>query len=72
MKFNLKGTAVLLGAAATVLALDNLRLRATCSALEKAVRYAVGGIHLDGVGGIYDVEDKLGEEIDGRADREEN
>lgn len=59
MRLTAKQKFAVLAAVAAALAVDNLRLRVTCRALEKVVNYAVGGIHLDGAGGIYDPEDDV-------------
>ena len=65
MHINFKKGVMILGVmTAAVLAVDNFRLRVTCRALENAVNYAVGGIHLDGVGGIFDDGDEIGSETD--------
>lgn len=50
MRLTAKQKFAVLAAVAAALAVDNLRLRVTCRALEKVVNYAVGGIHLDGAG----------------------
>lgn len=54
----------ILGVVCAALVVDNFRLRVTCRSLEKVVDYAVGGIHLDGVGGIYDDDNELNSEMD--------
>lgn len=64
MRLTARQTAILFGVVAGILAIDNFRLRVTCHVLEKAVNYAMGGIHLDGVGGIYDEDDVLPSEAD--------
>lgn len=67
MHINLKKGVMFLGAVTAVaLVIDDFRLRVTCRALERVVNYAVGGIHLDGVGGIFDPEDEIGSEADDR------
>lgn len=68
MRLNSKYLAVFLGIAAAALVVDNFRLRITCHALENVVNYAVGGIHLDGVGGLYDPDDEVASEVHDKFD----
>lgn len=61
MRFTLKKAGMILGVmTAAALAIDNFRLRVICHELENVVNYAVGGIHLDGVGEIFDDENAFG------------
>lgn len=70
MRFTAKHGVVFFGMAAAALAFDNFRLRITCRALERVVNYAVGGIHLDGVGGVYDPDDEIASDIQERFESE--
>ena len=72
MHINIKKGVMVLGImTAAVLAVDNFRLRVTCRALENAVNYAVGGIHLDGVGGIFEEDEEAEGGLDAKSEVED-